>query len=75
MLIGAVEAGGTKFVLAVARPAAQPLERVVIATGTPAQTFRAMRDWFEAAANRHGPIGAFGIGSFGPIGFASAQTD
>lgn len=74
-LVGAVEAGGTKFVLAVADAANEALDRTVIATRTPAETFAEMADWFESAAARHGPIGAFGVGSFGPIGIDPAQPD
>lgn len=74
-LIGAVEAGGTKFVLALARDADEVLERCVINTRTPAETFAEMRQWFERAIERHGRIGAFGIGSFGPIGIDPSQPD
>ena len=71
-MIGAVEAGGTKFVLALAREDGMVLEKARIATESPEATFRAMADFFRAAALRHGPIGAFGIGSFGPISLDSA---
>ena len=74
-LIGAIEAGGTKFVLAVAKGVDEVLERTIIDTRTPAETFRKMSNWFDAAAARHGPIGAFGIGSFGPIGLNPARPD
>ena len=73
--IGAIEAGGTKFVLAVAKGVDEVLERIVIDTRTPAETFREMSAWFDAAAARHGAIGAFGIGSFGPIGLDPARPD
>lgn len=66
-LIGAVEAGGTKFVLALAREDGTVLERARIATRTPAECFPEMADFFGAAAARHGRIDAFGIASFGPI--------
>lgn len=74
-LIGAVEAGGTKFVLAVTGAVDEVLDRTVIATRTPAATFAEMVAWFENAAARFGPILAFGIGSFGPIGIDPAQPD
>ncbi len=73
--IGAVEAGGTKFVLALADAEGKVLEQGRTETRAPAETFAEMRDWFEAAAARHGPIGAFGVGSFGPIGIDPAQPD
>ena len=66
-LIGAVEAGGTKFVLALADEAGGIRAHARIPTETPDVTMRAMADFFRAAQAEHGPIGAFGIGSFGPI--------
>lgn len=74
-LIGAVEAGGTKFVLALADRRGTVLNKTMIATRAPAETFAEMRRWFEAAAARHGAIGGFGIGSFGPIGLNPASAD
>ncbi len=74
-LIGAVEAGGTKFILAIARADGTILERARIATRGPGETFAEMAGWFEAAGARHGRIGAFGIGSFGPLGTDPARAD
>lgn len=74
-LIGAVEAGGTKFILAMARADGTILERARIATRGPGETFAEMAGWFEAAGARHGRIGAFGIGSFGPLGTDPARAD
>lgn len=73
--IGAIEAGGTKFVLALAHADGTMLERARIDTRAPAETFAELAAWFEAAAARHGAIGAFGIGSFGPIGIDPARGD
>lgn len=66
-LIGAIEAGGTKFVCALARADGTILARARIDTGTPATTFPPMRDFFAAAAAAHGRIAGFGIATFGPI--------
>lgn len=66
-LIGAVEAGGTKFVLAIARPTGEIVERARIPTATPEATFSAAQEFFRDAARKHGAIGSFGIASFGPI--------
>jgi fructokinase len=66
-LIGAVEAGGTKFVLALADQAGGIRAHARIPTETPDVTMRAMADFFRAGQAKHGSIGAFGIGSFGPI--------
>lgn len=73
--IGAVEAGGTKFVLALADIEGAILDQVRIDTRAPRETFAEMTAWFDAAAPRHGTIGAFGVGSFGPIGIDPAQPD
>lgn len=74
-LIGAVEAGGTKFVLAIADSAREVLDQALITTRTPTETFAEMHEWFVVASARCGSIGAFGIGSFGPIGLDPASSD
>jgi len=71
-LIGAVEAGGTKFVLALADESGAIPAHARIPTETPDRTFRAMVDFFRAGEATHGKIGAFGVGSFGPL---SVDTD
>lgn len=73
-LIGAIEAGGTKFVLALARADGTVLAEARIATRTPAECFPDMTAFFDAAAAAHGAIGAFGIGSFGPIDIDPASA-
>lgn len=62
-LIGAVEAGGTKFVLAVARMDGTIVERARMDTRTPAETFPEMAAFFA----RHARLAGIGIASFGPI--------
>lgn len=74
-LIGAIEAGGTKFVLALARTDGSVIERLRLETADAATTLRASVEWFEAAATQHGAISAFGIASFGPIGIDPADAD
>ncbi|HVR92096.1 MAG TPA: ROK family protein [Novosphingobium sp.] len=66
-LIGAIEAGGTKFVAALATPEGAILARSRIPTGTATTTFPALAAFFREAAAAHGPIAAFGVASFGPI--------
>ncbi|WP_125705568.1 ROK family protein [Lacticaseibacillus daqingensis] len=61
--LGSIEAGGTKFVLAVADEQYQILASKRVPTTTPAETLAACAAFF--AAN---PVDALGIGSFGPIG-------
>lgn len=73
-LIGAIEAGGTKFVAALAREDGQVLARTRIPTQTPAECFPALADFFRAAATAHGSIAGFGVASFGPIDIDPASS-
>ena len=60
--IGALEAGGTKMVLAVYEEDGTELERLTLPTETPEMTMPPMITFFR----RHG-IDALGVGSFGPL--------
>lgn len=62
MLFGAIEAGGTKMVLAIGDENGKIMKRTSIPTETPAITVAKMIDYFK---DKH--IAALGIGSFGPI--------
>ena len=73
-LIGAIEAGGTKFVVALAREDGTVLAETRIPTRTPAECFPDIERFFANAAAAHGPIGAFGVASFGPIDIDSASN-
>lgn len=66
-LIGAIEAGGTKFILAVARTDGKIVARTRLPTLAPAETWPAVQSFFGQAAAQHGPIAAFGVASFGPV--------
>jgi len=66
-LIGAIEAGGTKFVAALARPDGTKLAETRIPTETPVTCFPALARFFRDGTKEHGAIGAFGVASFGPI--------
>lgn len=74
-LIGAVEAGGTKFVLALADERGAIRAHTRIPTEGPDATLGAMAEFFRAGQAEHGPIGAFGIGSFGPLSLDPAAGD
>lgn len=63
MLIGGIEAGGTKFVCAVADENLFILEKIIIATTDPTTTFKQVFEFFDRY-----PIESLAIGSFGPIG-------
>jgi fructokinase len=62
MLLGALEAGGTKMVLAVGNENGEILERTSIPTQTPDVTIPQIINFYEGK-----DIDALGIGSFGPI--------
>lgn len=66
-LIAAIEAGGTKFVLALARADGTILMQGRVPTLTPAETLPPVLDLFRAAAAEHGPIAGIGVASFGPL--------
>lgn len=62
-LIAGIEAGGTKFVLAVGTAPTAITARHVIPTRLPEETLAEAADWFAA----QGAIAALGIASFGPV--------
>lgn len=62
MRLGAIEAGGTKFVCGIATENGEILERVSFPTETPEKTIENVINFFK---NKE--IEAMGIGSFGPI--------
>ncbi|WP_245804478.1 ROK family protein [Erythrobacter tepidarius] len=62
-MLGAIEAGGTKFVLAVGPSPDRITARTEIPTRDPATTLAAAARWFAAK----GPVTRLGIASFGPV--------
>lgn len=62
MVLGALEAGGTKMVCAIGNEQGQVLERTSIPTVSPKETMPRMIDFF-----RGHNVEALGIGCFGPI--------
>jgi fructokinase len=68
MRLGAIEAGGTKFVLATGDSAGQVFDRTVIKTTTPEETIAQVIAWFF----EH-PVDRIGIGSFGPVDLRSSS--
>lgn len=67
MLLGAIEAGGTKFVCGVGNAEAGSLETTVIPTRDPDATFADVDAFFRAAIGKYGMPAAIGVGSFGPL--------
>lgn len=67
VLVGAIEAGGTKFVCAVGTSPLD-LERIEFQTGDkPELVLSQVTGWLHAQQRRRGTLQAIGIGSFGPI--------
>lgn len=66
-IFGAIEAGGTKFVLAIAGTDGTILARERIATRGPDETLADANRWFTAQEARYGAIAALGVASFGPL--------
>ena len=62
MLLGSIEAGGTKFVCAVGDENFQIIDQIVIPTTTPAETLSKVVAYLQKFE-----IGALGVASFGPI--------
>jgi len=62
LMLGAIEAGGTKFVCAVGDETGKIIDRIQIPTTVPEETMSEVFQFF----NKY-PIEAIGIGSFGPI--------
>jgi len=61
-MIGAIEAGGTKFVCGVGDKDGNIFERVTIPTTTPDETLEQVHSFFQ-----NKKISALGVGSFGPV--------
>lgn len=66
-LYGCIEAGGTKFVLGVARGPDEVLRTARVPTTAPAETIGAALDFLTRARDDLGGYDAFGIASFGPV--------
>ena len=66
-MIGAVEAGGTKFICAIGDETGRLLSEERIATTDPATTLAAMLASLHRQSAAHGTISSIGVGSFGPV--------
>ncbi|HRQ90635.1 MAG TPA: ROK family protein, partial [Bacteroidia bacterium] len=74
-LLAGIEAGGTKYVCAVATDPARPLLETRFPTGDPRETVAKAAEFFREAAAIHGPIRALGIGTFGPARIDPTAAD
>ncbi|WP_307001703.1 ROK family protein [Sphingomonas sp. SORGH_AS_0879] len=75
LLLGGIEAGGTKFLCAVADRDGRILAETRIATTVPAETLGAASAFFRDAQRVHGGLSAFSVGSFGPLSLNPLATD
>jgi fructokinase len=67
-MYGAIEAGGTKFLVAVGDDPTQPRDVERFPTSNdPQETMAAVIDYFR----RHAPLDSLAVASFGPVDFAS----
>lgn len=64
MVLGSIEAGGTKFVCAVGTHDMEVLDRISIPTTTPEETLPQVFEFFKKYA---GELEAIGVGTFGPV--------
>jgi fructokinase len=67
LLLGGIEAGGTKFLCSVTDRDGSTLRETRIATSTPAETLGAVNTFFRDAQRTHGSLSALSAGSFGPL--------
>lgn len=72
-LIAAIEAGGTKFNVALGAGPDDLRATARIPTTTPGETLGAVITWLEKAAQEFGPFAAIGLGAFGPLGLDPAS--
>jgi fructokinase len=72
-LIAAIEAGGTKFNVAVGTGPDDLRATTRIDTTDPKTTLRKVMEWLASACRTHGAIKAIGIGSFGPLDLDSSS--
>ena len=67
VLLGGIEAGGTKFVCAVGTGPEDLRADIRIPTTTPKETIPQVVDFFQQQIKKEGDLAAIGIGSFGPV--------
>jgi fructokinase len=67
MLFGGIEAGGTKFVCAVASGPDDIRDTTNFPTTTPEETLAKAVDFFKKTLHSHHPLAGIGVASFGPI--------
>lgn len=74
-IVGGVELGGTKTVIAVGHSDGTIIDCQTVPTGEPRQLIAAVSDYFAAQARICGPVTAIGAGAFGPIVLDRSSSD
>ncbi|MEC3910032.1 ROK family protein [Sphingobium sp. CR2-8] len=74
-LLGGIEAGGTKFLCGVTDMDGNIVSQTRISTTDPVTTLGLVDAFFENVGDRHGPIAALSIGSFGPLSLQPTASD
>ena len=64
---GAIEAGGTKFLCAIANDDGQIIAHERVATTEPVATLQAASEFLSARSREFGALAAIGVASFGPV--------
>ncbi|OGO34168.1 MAG: fructokinase [Chloroflexi bacterium RBG_16_54_18] len=67
VLLGGIEAGGTKFVCAAGTGQGSILRKTTFPTTSPQETLAKVVEFFTRQVNDLGPIAGLGIASFGPL--------
>jgi len=67
VLLGGIEAGGTKFVCAVGTDQGSLLQKTTFPTTSPLETLANVVEFFTSQESELGPIAGLGIASFGPL--------
>lgn len=74
-LFAAIEAGGTKFVVAVGTGPDNMQDVVRIPTTSPTETLAAVTSHLLNCESKHGKISGIGVGTFGPAGVSPNAPD
>lgn len=74
-MIGAIEAGGTKFCCALASDRNTILTSASFPTTSPTETLNRVRSFFQEAQLKHGTLQSLGLACFGPVGLDSNSHD
>lgn len=74
MLLGGIEAGGSKFVCVVGTGPDDLRAELRVPTTSPGETLATVLQFFQAQQATHGRLHALGIGSFGPVDLDPASA-